>query len=446
VVGGSQHKQQRRHDDRHQRGVLKVYPYPQCVDGEVVSPSKSCYRQIGASLLRKSKQGPLLAVDEPNRMPLERLLAPAFAFVTIAAIVYTVIAIVCVTRFAREPASREAGPKPPVTLLVPLYGAEFGLEANLRSFAEQDYPEFQLVLGVARSDDPALAIARNVAAALPDRNIDIDIGEVSGARNPKIANVLSMMRLVRHKVLILADSDTRVTPSYISSVTAPLGDPGVGVVTCPFIGVPDVALSAKLGAMFINEQFIPSVLVSRLFGPQRHCLGPTNAIRAEVLADIGGFEALAPHLADDYMLGNFVASAGLRVVLSRYFIQTIVSDSTLAALWNHELRWHRTIRGVQPAGYAGMFLTYPLPLSLIVFLLAPRLESAFLVLIAAMVRIALQRVSAGALRITPASPWLILPRDIFGIAIWAWGLAGRAIRWRGTELHIETGDVLAQRP
>ena len=85
----------------------------------------------------------------------------------------------------------------------------------------------------------------------------------------------------------------------------------------------------EAGAMFINEQFIHPYWSSRLLGPSRHCLGPTNAFRSEVLAQIGGFEALAPHLADDYMLGNFVAAAGLRVVLSRYFIQTIVSDPTL---------------------------------------------------------------------------------------------------------------------
>ena len=105
--------------------------------------------------------------------------------------------------------------------------------------------------------------------------------------------------------------------------------------------------------MFMTEQFIPSVFVNQLFGPSRHCLGPTNALRSSVLAAVGGFEALAPHLADDFMLGNFVAARGLRVVISRHVIRTIVSDSSLPRLWNHESRWHRTIRGVQPAGYAG---------------------------------------------------------------------------------------------
>jgi len=384
--------------------------------------------------------------SEPRRVKLARVLAAGLDVATIAALGYAAVAIVCAARFGR----RDLEPNtvddlPPVSLLVPLHGDEPDLEENLRAFALQDYPVCQLVLGVARPDDRALAIAQRVAAALPDRNIEINVGEVPSANNPKIANVLSMMRLVRHKVLILADSDTRVNPAYVRCVTAPLRDSDVGVVTCLFAGVPDDTFSAKLGAMFMNEQFIPSVLVNRLFGPPRHCLGPTNAVRSTVLSAIGGFEALAPHLADDFMLGNFVAAGGLRVVISSYVVRTMVSDSSLAKLWDHELRWHRTIRGVQPAGYAGMFLTYPLPLALLAFLLAPRRERAAALLVAALARIALRRVSSRALGVPLAPAWLVLPRDLFGIAVWACGLTGRTVRWRDAQLHIETGDVLAER-
>jgi ceramide glucosyltransferase len=376
---------------------------------------------------------------------LSRLLAAALDVVTIAALGYTAVAIVCAARFGRRELQTNAvDDLPPVSLIVPLHGDEPELEENLRAFALQDYPVCQLVLGVARADDRALAVAQRVAAALPDRNIEIDVGEVPGAANPKIANVLSMMRLVRHKVLVLADSDTRVNPAYVRCVTAPLRDPGTGVVTCLFAGVPDDTFSAKLGAMLMNEQFIPSVLVNRLFAP-RHCLGPTNAVRSSVLSAVGGFEALAPHLADDYMLGNFVAARGLRVVISSYVVRTMVSDSSLAMLWNHELRWHRTIRGVQPAGYAGMFLTYPLPLALLAFLLAPRRARAAALVVAVLARIALRRVSGRALGVPVAPAWLMLPRDLFGIAVWACGLTGRAVRWRDANLHIEEGDILAQR-
>ena len=399
------------------------------------------------TLHSQTEKRPPSAVSEPRRVKFARVLAAGLDVATIAAIGYAAVAIICVARFGRrEPESGTAADLPPVSLLVPLRGEEPGLEENLRAFALQDYPVCQLVLGVASADDRALTIAQRVAAALPDRNIEIDVGEVHSAPNPKVANVLSMMRIVRHKVLILADSDTRVDPAYIRSVTAPLHQPSVGAVTCLFAGVPGGTFSAKLGAMFINEQFVPSVLVNHLFGPPRHCLGPTNAVRSAVLAAIGGFEVLASHLADDFMLGNYIAARGLRVVISPYVVRTIVSDSSLARLWDHELRWHRTIRGVQPAGYAGMFLTYPVPLALLAFLLAPRPERALALFVAMLARIALQRVSGRAFGVASAPAWLVLPRDLFGIAVWACGLTGRAVRWRDAQLRIEVGDVLAERP
>jgi len=376
---------------------------------------------------------------------LRRALALTAELAAIASLGYTAAAIAASAHFGRRQPER-AEAQPPVTLLVPLHGAEPLLEENLRAFAEQNYPDLQLVLGVAHAGDPALPIAQRVAAALADRRIDIDVGEVTGARNPKLANVLSMMRLVRNATLILADSDTRVDADYVRAVTAPLQSPEIGAVTCLFAGVPDGTFASKLGAMFMNEQFIPSALVDRLFGPLRHCFGPTNAFRASVLQSIGGFEALAPHLADDFMLGHFVARSGLRVVISKYVIRTMVSDSTLPILWEHELRWHRTIRGLQPLGYAGMFLTFPVPLALLAFALASRrVPAGALLATAVLARIALQRVAAHALGVRPAALWMIPLRDAFGLAVWARGLTGHDVRWRGAPLQMADGDLLEER-
>jgi ceramide glucosyltransferase len=376
------------------------------------------------------------------RRGLRRAAALAVEVAAIASLGYTAAAIACAAVYSRR--EREAAPQqPPVTLIVPLRGAEPLLEENLRAFADQRYPELQLVLGVATPDDPALPIARAVQAAFPQRRIDIDIGQDTSARNPKLANVLSMMRLVRNTTLILADSDTRVDGDYVRAVTAPLQQPDIGAVTCLFAGVPDGTFASKLGAMFMNEQFIPSALVDRLFGPLRHCFGPTNAFRAAVLQSIGGFEALAPHLADDFMLGHFVAGRGLRVVISKYVIRTMVTEANLAALWQHELRWHRTIRGLQPLGYAGMFLTFPVPLALLAAALAPRRAPALVLAAAAIcARIALQRVAANALGVRPAPVWLIPARDCFGLAVWARGLTGHNVSWRGAPLRMAEGDIL----
>jgi ceramide glucosyltransferase len=376
---------------------------------------------------------------------LRRLVTAAVEITAIAAIAYTGVAIACAACFARREA--ECGVDlPPATLLVPLRGAEPGLEKNLRAFVEQDHPECQVILGVANAEDTALPIALRVAASLPDRWIDVAVGAAANARNPKIANVLSMMRFARHDVLVLADSDTRVDPSYLRSVISPLQRSEIGLVTCLFAGVPDSTLASKFGAMFINDQFIPSALVDRLFGPLRHGYGPTNALRRSVLEAIGGFEALAPHLADDFMMGHFVAKRGLRVAISKYVVRTMVSEPSLAALWQHELRWHRTIRNKAPAGYAGMFLTYPIPLALLGLGFAQRRTLAVSLLATAVVaRVVLQRVSAHALRVKPSSPWLMLSRDLFGFALWARGLTGTSVLWRGAQLQLASGGILVER-
>jgi ceramide glucosyltransferase len=355
------------------------------------------------------------------------------------------VAIACTARFGRRAVDRSAE-TPPVTLLVPLHGVEFSLEANLRAFAQQDYPDYQLVLGVGDADDRALAFAERLMAAFPQVPIDIAIGRDPSSRNPKLANVLSMMRYAKHDVLVLADSDTLVDPAYVRTVTAPLCDPAVGAVTALFSGHPDDTFASRLGAMFMNEHFIPSALVERLSGPMRHCFGPTNAFRAETLRAIGGFEALAPHLADDFMLGNFIAARGLRVVISSYVVKTTISERSVPALWTHELRWHRTIRGVSPLGYAGMFVTYPIALALLAFVFATdRRRACALLALAFASRLVLQRVAARALSVTSGAVWMIAPRDIFGFALWAWGLGGSQVRWRGADLHIADGDVLAAR-
>jgi ceramide glucosyltransferase len=372
-------------------------------------------------------------------------LARTIEVATVASLVYMGIAIACTARFG-DRSRDESDETPAVTLLVPLHGVEYSLEANLRAFAQQDYPVYQLVLGVARADDRALVFAQRLVAALPQVHIDIAIGFEPSARNPKLANVISMMRYAQYEVLVLADSDTLVDPAYLRTVTAPLRDPAVGAVTALFSGFPDGTFASRLGAMFMNEHFIPGALVERLSGPLRHCFGPTNAFRADTLRAIGGFEALAPHLADDFMLGNRIAASGRRIVISSYVVKTTISERSVAALFTHELRWHRTIRGVSPLGYAGMFVTYPLALGLALIALstgARRGRALALCAAAFASRLALQRVAARTLDVPPAPAWMIPLRDVFGIALWAWGLAGSEVRWRGAALEIAEGDVLA---
>ena len=364
-----------------------------------------------------------------------------------ASIGYAAVALACVRSFARRASDPPSEGAPPVTLLVPLYGDEPGLADNLRAFADQDYPApVQIVFGVHAPDDAALPVADGVRAAFPHADIVLSREAPPVTANPKVANLLAMLRFARYDTLVLADSDMRVDRAYLRAVTSPLATAGVGAVTTLYAGRSRGGVAADLGAAFVNAQFVPSALVSSALGPLRHAYGATIALRRATLEAAGGFGALGSHLADDHVLGARVAALGLRVVLARYVPRTLVNERTIAALASHELRWHRTIRAVQPAGYAGLFLTYPVPLALAAFALAPRGWTGALVAVAVALRVELGRAAAAAFG-EPALPFSLIPvRDALGLAVWAWGLTGRRVAWRGAALRLQGAGELAREP
>lgn len=358
-----------------------------------------------------------------------------------AGIAYGCGAILALRRFARQAVAPAGGAA--ASVLVPLHGAEPELAENLTAFVRQIHAAaVQVVFGVNDPADAALTVARAVQSAHPGSDIAISTTAQATCANPKVANLLAMLPLARHGVLVFADSDMRVGPAYVRSVTAPLADARIGAVTCVYGARAAGGIAARFGAAFVNEQFAPSALVSAALGPLRHAFGATIALRRAVLEEIGGLAALGPHLADDHVLGARVAASGRRVALAGYVPLTIAADESAAALWRHEVRWHRTIRAVQPAGYVGLLLTYPLPLALIAFALAPGPAAAGLAAAAAAVRLGLRRTAARVLGVEPLPLALVPLRDAFGLAVWLRGFGGGPVRWRGDELHLSGGDAI----
>jgi ceramide glucosyltransferase len=362
----------------------------------------------------------------------------------IASIGYTLFALNRLRAFARRSPARPAR-REPITILKPMHGLEFELEENLRTFCRQDYPEYQVVLGVLDPDDPALPVLRRVAADCGDHVTVVTGDGVVRHRNPKIATLAPMLPHAQHALLVVADSDMRVGPDYLDAIAASFDDPQVGAATCIYRGeAAGEGLASALGAMAITEQFAPSALVARTLEPMTYCFGGTMAVRRAVLDEIGGLDALGTQLADDAALGRFAAERGHRVALAQYVAATVVDEPDLPALVAHELRWARTIRSVRPRSYAGLILTYPLPLALLY--LAPARNRRFalgIVALAAGVRIALH-LAAHRVLAAPRRPSLALVplRDVISVAVWVLGLRGDDVRWRGRELRIAAdGDI-----
>jgi ceramide glucosyltransferase len=345
--------------------------------------------------------------------------------------------------FARRP-RRHPATRPPVTVLKPLCGDEPGLEKNLRSFCDQDYPDLQVVFGIREAADTAVPVAERLVRDRPGRDLVLVVdGRVHGS-NLKVSNLLNMMGSARHDLLVIADSDIRVGRGYLDALVGPLVDHDVGVVTCLYVGRAVQGVWSRLGAMFVNYAFLPSVLVAERLGARIGCFGATVALRRETLEAIGGLEVVRDRLADDYDIGAAARALGRRVELSPCVVDTLVFEPDARALLRHELRWLRTTRSVEPWGYAGLVLTHPVVLAALALVLTGASKAAGAVLaIAFLSRMALVYAAHTAFDLGRTDLWLVPARDLLSFGLFVASFFGRSVVWREQRLRAQPGGGLA---
>jgi ceramide glucosyltransferase len=334
---------------------------------------------------------------------------------------------------------------PPVTILKPLKGPGVDLYANLVSFCRQDYPSaVQIVFGVTDAKDPAVATVQRVKREFPHLDIVLAVGDAPGT-NRKIANLRHMMRHARHRVLVLSDSDIRVGRDYLQTMVTPLTDPGVGLTTCLYRGVGPFGLPSLLESLFINTDFIPMVLAVTV-APLRWGYGASMAFTREALDAIGGFAAIADYLADDNQLGGRIFKAGYRLVLLPYVVETVLDSVTLSDVWRHQLRWARTYRVCQPAGWFFSVLTHATlwAVATVVLLRGSPLGWT-LAGVAVGARLAALAFIMRALREpeTPRHLWLVPLKDLISSAVWLAGFLGREVDWSGQILRVSRDGRMA---
>jgi ceramide glucosyltransferase len=344
---------------------------------------------------------------------------------------------------SRAPATRFAAP---VSVLKPLCGAEPRLFENLATFCEQDYPAYQLLFGVSSPSDPAIAVVRRLEAAYPDRDIALVVDPLVHGQNLKVSNLINLAAHAKHELIVIADSDIAVEPDYLHGVTAPLADPDVGIVTCLYHAKSVGGFWTRIGAQFINEWFAPSVRIAHAGGSRSFGFGATLALRASTLAAAGGFHALKDCLADDYWLAEHTRQLGLTTVLSEVVVATDVIEPDFSTLWLRETRWLRTIRSINPLGFAFLFITFTSPwlfagalLAHGVDVFAPTLRDSVLVgstALGLIARIGLHaRGSRDALTFWRDLP-LVPLRDALLALQWLVAAFGSHVVWRGARMPV----------
>jgi ceramide glucosyltransferase len=370
--------------------------------------------------------------------------------------VFTGMVVAAVPRFLRERRAAEndlrkrPGFTPPLTLLKPLAGAEPDLAAHLASFFEQDYPTFEILFCARNPDDAGLEIARKVAARYPNIPAKFMSTGEPPYINAKVASMELMERSAAHDILVISDSDVRVTPDYLRAVALPFAGEKVGGMCCLYRGIAaGGGLWARLEAVGMSVEMTAGVLVARMMEGMQFVLGPTMAFQRDLIKKMGGFKVTADYCADDFVLGNETYKLGQTVVLSHHAIDHIVINLSLMSSLKHQVRWMKSTRFSRPKGHFGTALTFSMPFGLLGLAAGLLLGHAWwgvAVLACAIASREALSIAVGRLVVRDPSWFNVLVlypvRDLMGFFFWASSYMGSKILWRGRVFQLLPGGKM----
>lgn len=357
--------------------------------------------------------------------------------VAVAAVVLTLFGTACLYWTTRR---RRSLPDhtPPVTVYKPLKGADEGLEENLRSFFELDYPHFQLIFGVAETHDPAVPVVKRLLEEFPAQDACLVVGNPSFGLNPKVENLAAMETSRRHEVILISDSNVRVRPEYLRETACYLADPGVGLVTNLFAGVGERRLGATLENLQLNGFIAGSVAAASVLGAT--CVvGKSMLMPQRVLAEIGGLAGVRNVLAEDQVIGLRVRKAGYRIVLSHHVIANVNQHRDLRWFLNRHSRWFKIRFRLAPGAYLFEPVTNLGTVGLVWALSGDTALAWLGLLVLSGLGMARDAVQTRRLRGSfprPRDLSLSLVKDLFLVPIWLDALVSRGIVWRGNRFQI----------
>jgi len=334
------------------------------------------------------------------------------------------------------PSAGTSSENAPISILKPLSGLDPGLESNLRTCFEQDYPAFEILFAVREEEDPSVAVVERLRQEYPHIPTRILITGEPPYANAKVFSLDRMMGTASNDLLVMSDSDIRAGRNLLRTVALEFEDPKLGIATCPYRAVSGPSFWSRIEAIGMNTDFLAGILVARSLEGMQFAVGPTIAARRSALVSIGGFDRLKDYLAEDFVMGKFAAEAGLGVILSAGVVEHHIGSTDFVDNAVHRLRWTRSTRRSRPWGYAGQLFTMPLPLAL--GLVAADVSYWPFALAALAVRfLAAYVISARVLHVK--LNWLLLPvEDLAVCCFWLAGFFGKTILWRGRRYKLHS--------
>lgn len=339
----------------------------------------------------------------------------------------------------QRPAPLTAHSGLPVSILKPLKGIDPSLADNLESFFHLDYPCYELIIGTEEEDDPALDVARKLAAKYPEVPTRIVVSPYRIGYNPKVNNLFGLYQHAQHEVILISDSNIRVKGDYLKNLMLHFGAKGVGLVSSPIRGIGDRGLGSIIEALQLNTFVMGGVSAVEKLQKGVCVVGKSMLMRKKTLENLGGFRFLANFLAEDQVCGEEVAKLGLRVTVANLAIDNVLGVQSLGTFLNRHLRWAKIRWRMNRLAYTGELFTNPIFFALLSVLVFPGLYTACLATITltsrAILSLAAER-SCGIRRNPFSYLYLVLIKDLLLGSVWAIPIVANTVLWRGHTLRI----------
>lgn len=360
---------------------------------------------------------------------------------------YSLLSLWCGWRFFKghtpQPAAHKESIHPAISILKPVKGVDEGSFENFASFCCQRYSgPVQILFAVAAADDPVIPVIRRLQKDFPQCDISLNIDPAVHGPNLKISNLMNVFPLARHDLLLICDSDIRVEPTFLASVTAHFSNPRTGLVTSPYRTCQVHGAATALEALGFTTEMIPNVMVALQLEGLSFALGAAMTFRRQALEEIGGLSSLVDYLADDYQLGNKIHKAGWELVLDRKFVESMAHGENICGILSRQLRWARTMRVSRPGGYLASGITLPGLAVLVALASGPFTWSFIAIILLYFFRFTVAAIFSRILvrdRLLPKWSWLLPLRDLLAFFIWLSAFLGNSVRWRGERFKV-SGD------
>ncbi|MGB8543027.1 MAG: glycosyltransferase [Candidatus Acidiferrales bacterium] len=376
----------------------------------------------------------------------ENTVRDAFLLAITTPFIYYLLVLYSSRRFFLQAPTRNTF-TPPVSILKPIRGVDPESYLNFASFCNQNYPEYEILFCVGQSDDPVIPILEEIIHDFPECRIRIVFGPNQEAANDKVAKLRHLVAKAQYEIVVMGDSDVRVTTDYLRTVVSPLADPEVGAVTCFYLPAHSQTLAENLQTIGMVSDFYAGLLVGWQLEGIKFALGATIATSRKRLAEFGGLQAIENQPGDDLLIGRLIAEHGHEVKLLPYMVMKLGGCHSFKELLAKRMRWMVVMKHMRRSAHFGLLFTQGLPWVLAAIAVHPSAGLALAYLgIYLGLRIAIAW-SIGIRGLNQTGLWKVIALiplwDALAFCIWLASFLRKSIQWRDNEYYIRDGMLVA---